>query len=381
MAEQFDFTEGFDPTSAAYISAAELLMMFREMRPNADRGLIVFSSSTPDVVSPNDKYERYIWIDTTTAPYTPKIYNPDTPAWEPITLGAGAVGTAQLAEDCISLSKINITEGSALQVLRINSLANAAEWASISDLITTGSIAVVKLAPGSNDTFLQTNTSGTIEWASVNSAYIISKLNSGSIVLAKISTAGGSDGYIPKISGGTLVYVDPTTLFGAVTQLSPSTTPLQQIRTNAAADAVEWFTAEKRPKPVYASVAITEAAAANLSFTLPTGYTQWQEIEMYVEGEVSDPGSDSVTMEIDFTYESGTPGTPSTGDGSDAGDGASNTGTVFSQGNAGNDHPAWFHRGYVETARLAESPLQIRATPTAVGGTFAGKFYARVTAI
>jgi hypothetical protein len=137
MAENFDFTAGYTPTTS--ISAAQLLQMVNSMRPNADRGGVIFTtdlslSSSPDVTGDNAKYKRYLWCDklSATGKIEVRTYNAVTPGWELLGYTDNSITTAMLQDLCVTVDKISSVVNSnnrAAGDYIVADGAGGAEWA------------------------------------------------------------------------------------------------------------------------------------------------------------------------------------------------------------------------------------------------------------
>jgi len=126
----YDFVPGFDPTGQSSITFAQLFQMVQQAVPNTDRGIILYGNSSPDLTG-LDRLTRYIWIDTSDDHYSIKSYMPDHPSgpgWYSGALSAGSILTAQIGDGQVTLPKLSISGGSALQIARINAGGTAWEF-------------------------------------------------------------------------------------------------------------------------------------------------------------------------------------------------------------------------------------------------------------
>ena len=127
MAVENDFVEGIDPTPLTEITQSELLQLIRQALPESNRGLIIYSASSPDIVS-NPHLTRYLWIDVSIFPATINYYNTTTASWEPIPLGAGVIVNDMIADGTIDLSKLDISGANPLDLIRVNAGGTALEF-------------------------------------------------------------------------------------------------------------------------------------------------------------------------------------------------------------------------------------------------------------
>lgn len=219
MAENFDFEAGFDPTALANISAAQLLQMVNQIRPNADRGGVVFDSSPPDVTGANEKYKRYVWIDTTTTPYVWKLYNPDTPGWEAALFTPGALSGGYITDASVTIAKLSPSGGTALQAIRLNSGGTAYEFYDASTSVPDGSIGEDQLGTGA----VTTTKIGPLAVDSTklaNSAVTNDKLNAGAVTADKctpgaywcVAGTESSNNYTVPLSPAISGYADGLTV-------------------------------------------------------------------------------------------------------------------------------------------------------------------------
>jgi hypothetical protein len=139
--------------------------------------------------------------------------------------------------------------------------------------------------------------------------------------------------------------------------------------------------ANQYPTSVYASDTIVTAGTTTLSLALPAGKTTWKEIEIGVDADLGTAAGGSI--KVDLTYHSGTPGTPTTGPGSDPGDGFSTTGHVIPVANNTQRMGRWIHQGIVEAGHNADNPLEVRAVTTVTSGdaTISALLYVRATCV
>jgi hypothetical protein len=177
------FHEGFDPTSIGTTpSNSQLLQMIHEARPASGAGMFVWSATAPDVVVYPD-LALSIWGKTLTGVPTGAFYFFDGATWQPWEIELGTLSGSSFA---------------------------------------VGSIPVDRLVPGSNNTVLTTNGSGTIAWQSVSAI-----LGVGTIAYNNLVNATGA-GYI-LLSGVGGVWAEANWASTFQSQLNLSSVAIAQI--------------------------------------------------------------------------------------------------------------------------------------------------------
>lgn len=100
-----DIIPGYDPTAQASVTAAQLYQMVAEAGLNTDKGIIILSNDTPDTAT-YPKFKKYLWVKPSENGKIIRAWNEGTASWEAQTLGAGAVGTTELADNSVTLAKL-----------------------------------------------------------------------------------------------------------------------------------------------------------------------------------------------------------------------------------------------------------------------------------
>lgn len=100
-----DIIPGYDPTAQSSVTAAQLYQMVAEAGLNDDKGIIIISNDTPDTGT-FPKFKKYLWIKPSENGKITRVWNEGTSSWEAQSLGAGAVGTAELANNAVTLAKL-----------------------------------------------------------------------------------------------------------------------------------------------------------------------------------------------------------------------------------------------------------------------------------
>jgi hypothetical protein len=155
MSSRNFLVEGLDlsllPSAA---TNAQILQAIRESHPASGLGMLIYQSATPDV-STYTEYVTFIWINTTTGEL--KYWNGTS--WQLIT------GAASIANDTVTIDKLNVTGGTALQLIRVNAGATAFEFVNVTDLFAAGSLALDKLVVAAGAGYVVYSGSGGV-WSS-----------------------------------------------------------------------------------------------------------------------------------------------------------------------------------------------------------------------
>jgi len=111
--------------------------------------MILFDTTAPDVTGSNAWRKTCVWLDLT-LPNTPSInvYKEGTsPGWINVNniIGNGAITTAMIANGAVTLPKLSVSGGAALQLIRVNATATNFEFINVASIITIGSIPVGSL--------------------------------------------------------------------------------------------------------------------------------------------------------------------------------------------------------------------------------------------
>jgi len=143
------FIEGIDPTSTFGGYASVLLQLVREAYPSSTYGMVLFDTTAPNVLGSNAWRKTCIWLDLTNPNIpTVNVYKEGTsPGWVNVNniIGNGAITTAMIANGAVTLPKLSVSGGAALQLIRVNATNTAFEFVSLASLVTVGSIPVGSL--------------------------------------------------------------------------------------------------------------------------------------------------------------------------------------------------------------------------------------------
>jgi hypothetical protein len=143
------FIEGINPTATFGGYASVLLQLIRQAIPSSTYGMILFDTTAPDVTGSNAWRKTCVWLDLT-LPNTPtvNVYKEGTsPGWVNVNniIGNGAITTAMIANGAVTLPKLSVSGGAALQLIRVNATNTAFEFVNVASIITIGSIPVGSL--------------------------------------------------------------------------------------------------------------------------------------------------------------------------------------------------------------------------------------------
>lgn len=144
MAIEFDDQAGFDLTSVANPTKAQLIAAINESKPLPNRGGIIYQSITPDNAS-NPRFSRYIWLDSTAATPVLKVWT--GAVWAVLPVAANSVIAASILNGAVIYNtKIGgFIAGDALKIIRVNSAFDALETVGFSSLLTAGSVPLTAL--------------------------------------------------------------------------------------------------------------------------------------------------------------------------------------------------------------------------------------------
>lgn len=227
-----DLVKGVDFTGSSSVTAARLNQLVDNAYVGPYRGLVIYTNGTPDVAT-IPKYARYLWLDSSVMPPTPKVWNTNSGGfWTNVT------AIATIADYSVTTSKI---------------ATNAVTTVAIADANVTGAkildgtISGAKIATA---TITTTNiTDGTITGAdiasgTINSTNIQTAAITASLLAANsVGTSNLQSGFAlqgTNIAAGTIVSSNLAT--GAVTPTNIAASPaaMQLARVNSAGTGFEW---------------------------------------------------------------------------------------------------------------------------------------------
>ena len=143
------FVEGINPTATFGGYASVLLQLIRQAIPSSTYGMILFDTTAPDVTGSNAWRKTCIWLNLV-VPGTPtvNVYKEGgSPGWINVNniIGNNAITTAMIANGAVTLPKLSVSGGAALDLIRVNATTTAFEFVNVAGLITVGSIPVGSL--------------------------------------------------------------------------------------------------------------------------------------------------------------------------------------------------------------------------------------------
>lgn len=139
MASRNFLVPGLDPSLGVCLPLTDLLQMFQQSTPSTDLGWVVISETTPNTIT-HPEYATFLWLKASTGDL--KYY--DGSSWE------YTVASAIIADDSVTMAKMDASEGLPRQVPRINVGGTAYELVSPTSLFNNGEIPLAKLVSATN---------------------------------------------------------------------------------------------------------------------------------------------------------------------------------------------------------------------------------------
>jgi hypothetical protein len=143
------FIEGINPTATFGGYASVLLQLIRQAIPSSTYGMILFDTTAPDVTGSNAWRKTCIWLNLTNPNIpTVNVYKEGTsPGWvnTNVIIANNSISTAMIANGAVTLPKLSVSGGAALQLIRVNATATNFEFINVASIITIGSIPVGSL--------------------------------------------------------------------------------------------------------------------------------------------------------------------------------------------------------------------------------------------
>jgi hypothetical protein len=170
MPAQFDIAPGLDPSALSSITQAQLLQMVAQLAPLSNIGGVIFGTSAGVDVANNQRFKRYILLDTTGGTtLTPRYYDQSEPSgpnaagnWTAVSVTAGSIVNASVAAAAaIAITKLAI--GTARYILRTNSGGTANEFISPASIFAANELPVNSLVAGGGAGYLKTS-GGVVQW-------------------------------------------------------------------------------------------------------------------------------------------------------------------------------------------------------------------------
>ena len=166
------FVEGINPTATFGGYASVLLQLIRQAIPSSTYGMILFDTTAPDVTGSNAWRKTCVWLDLTLPDFpTVNVYKEGTsPGWVNTNniIANSSISTAMIINGAVTLAKLSVSGGAALQLIRVNATNTAFEFVSLASLVTVGSIlpaaiSGIAVAPGTFRVLANLN-GGTTTW-------------------------------------------------------------------------------------------------------------------------------------------------------------------------------------------------------------------------
>lgn len=255
-----DLVKGVDFTGSSSVTAARLNQLVDNAYVGPYRGLIIYTNSAPSV-STIAKYARYLWLDSSVMPPTPKVWNTNSGGfWTNVT------AIATIADYSVTTSKIATNA-----VTTVTIADSAVTGAKILDgtisgaKIATGTITTTNITDG---TITGTDiASGTIASGNIQAAAITASL----LAANSVGTSNLQSGFAlqgTNIAAGTIV--SSNLAAGAVTPTNVAASPaaMQLPRVNAAGTGFEWVNGGLLQ---YAQTNTTATSDFNTTITVGTG--------------------------------------------------------------------------------------------------------------
>ena len=143
------FIEGINPTATFGGYASVLLQLIRQAIPSSTYGMILFDTTAPDVTGSNAWRKTCVWLNLTLPDFpTVNVYKEGaSPGWvnTNIIIANNSITTAMIVNGAVTLPKLSVSGGAALQLIRVNATATAFEFVNVASLITVGSIPIGSL--------------------------------------------------------------------------------------------------------------------------------------------------------------------------------------------------------------------------------------------
>jgi hypothetical protein len=284
MSQQY-LVSGIDFTALTCISKSDVMQGIQAAQPYTvgKIGFVIASDSAPDVIT-NPEQEFFLWIETVVDVPSGNIYYYNGTSWQLWTVVDGS----KLTNSSVTVSKLSLTGGNALDIMQINAGATAVAYVPVLTAIVNNTVPLAKLVGGGAGNFVMVSVSGT------NQYYTPTQLSAlfptTSVSLTQLVNGGaGSDYILISINGVNTWY-----LASAISNfIATNTFPIaklertgglvgQAIRINSAGNNWEFYSSPLIPIPVYGQftmnvTVLSEVAAkiGTMSLALPSGYTSW----------------------------------------------------------------------------------------------------------
>lgn len=223
MSVEYDFIAGYDLSSLSSVSQTQLMQAINLLAPLANKGLVILQPGTslsatiaegtggsPDVTS-NPRYAGYIWLnsyDPAVAP-TPYYYDPFLGNWTAGSIAAGSISNSHInASAAIAVSKL--ATGTARYVVRTNAAGTAVEYIAPGSIFTANELAVNSLVAGGSDGYLKT-AAGVVAWTDNATERAAIQNAISNLAVTKLA-AGSNNTLLGTDSAGTVKFDTPANI-------------------------------------------------------------------------------------------------------------------------------------------------------------------------
>lgn len=320
-----DFAE-FGAYTTAFLNAIKLAL------PNAYHGGIIFSETTPAVVGepsgyPTDWYEwhkRCVWLKPSEGSLL--VYNA---GWVSIfdAIPDGTITTDMLAAASVTLAKLAVGAGTALQLIRINAAGNGYEFVNPNSIVTALNVSALVGAPTGYK--LLTSTSSAVAWETLDSALLLSLLGDNQIPISYLAYGTANRVLSTNSAGNGIEWADVRDKIAAasfqISKLNPeSGNALKVLRVKADGSAFEFATistptapnsqvsSDEFPTLPAQGSALTQAHSIGtlpsvvhgnlINVTTDAGYSQYDVISLGAVKCDSGAGSEDFSEMYQFSY-------------------------------------------------------------------------------
>ena len=261
MSTQTDIVPDSDISGAASLSGVEIMNLLVGLQAAEGMAFIIVSADEPDEVS-NPRFKRYLWYKTGEK----KFYDfTNGTSW---ALSAfGAVALTDIANGLITVAKLDGTS-TANFVISTNGSSTGATWASVINLISNGTLALVKLSPGAASSFLRT-IGGIPDWSTI--ATVAADINTAIPAYTVDKLSGKQNFSLLQVNGSGVASFDTWANFFDAT-LPGNTIKLPKIHGGAAGNGqgLLWVSATNQWTPAEVSKRIGATALYPVSAGLTT---------------------------------------------------------------------------------------------------------------
>ena len=223
---QYDFSSGLDLSGLTSVSQAQLMQAINQIAPLSNIGGVLYGTPTqfgPSFIAANPRCIRYLLLDSSTNPPTPKYWNTaGGGSWDSVTVADGSVSATKLAAHTNSPALNHFFDaisgngviGNANKVLVYDSNGEYITQLARSAFMTGYLLPITQIDPsGADNTLKYIRYNGAIfEFAAFDPS---SDLTNGAVPIAKL--APGTSGYIPQSNGSSLVATSTDAIMNGLT--------------------------------------------------------------------------------------------------------------------------------------------------------------------